>query len=144
MLFLSALLLLVAFLVGSLPLGHLLLSRAGVNARLSNAHNLGVENMLRLVGPGLATASALLDAGKGLLAVLMASSLGLPEVTVLAALAAYLGHLNPPTALYRPLYGAVPPRGRGNLVLLGVLAGLAVTGPCRCGWRHCRWWSTRA
>ncbi|OLV15582.1 glycerol-3-phosphate acyltransferase [Deinococcus marmoris] len=132
MLFLSALLLLVAFLVGSLPLGYLLLSRAGVNTRLSNAHNLGVENMLRLVGPGLATASALLDAGKGLLAVLMASSLGLPEVSVLAALAAYLGHLNPPNALYRPLYGPafgrVPPRGRGSLVLLGVLAGVAVTG----------------
>ncbi|WP_188901207.1 glycerol-3-phosphate acyltransferase [Deinococcus aerophilus] len=124
MLFLSALLLLVAFLVGSLPVGHALLSRAGVNVRLSNAHNLGVENMLRLVGPGLAAASAALDAGKGLLAVLMASSLDQPEVTVLAALAAYLGHLNPPAALYGPTL----PRGRGNLVLLGVLAGLAVSG----------------
>lgn len=123
MLFLSALLLLVAFLVGSLPVGHALLSRAGVNVRAMNPHNLGVENVLRRVGPGLAFATASLDAGKGFLAVLMASSLHVPEVTVLSALAAYLGHLYPP----RRLYGETPPRGRGNLVLLGVLAGLAVT-----------------
>ncbi|SEJ23662.1 acyl-phosphate glycerol 3-phosphate acyltransferase [Deinococcus reticulitermitis] len=126
MLFLSALLLAVAFLVGSLPLGHWLLGRAGVESRLNSAHNLGVENVLRRVGPRLAFASAALDAMKGFLAILMASSLG-PEhghVTVMAGLAAYLGHLNPP----RFLYGATPPRGRGNLVLLGVLAGYAVTG----------------
>ncbi|PTA69315.1 glycerol-3-phosphate acyltransferase [Deinococcus arcticus] len=124
MVFLSALLLLVAFLVGTLPAGQTLLSRAGVNVRMTNAHNLGVENVLHLVGPRLALLSALLDAAKGFVAVLMASSLGRPEVTVLAALAAYLGHLNPP----RALYGQRPPRGRGNLLLLGVLSALAVTG----------------
>ncbi|MCD0167835.1 glycerol-3-phosphate acyltransferase, partial [Deinococcus sp. 12RED42] len=124
MLFLSALLLLVAFLVGSVPLGHAVLSRSGVNVRVMNAHNLGVENVLYRVGPGLATMTAALDAAKGFLAVLMASSLGVPEVTLLAGLAAYLGHLNPP----RALYGQTPPRGRGNLVLLGVMAALAVTG----------------
>ncbi|MCD0171875.1 glycerol-3-phosphate acyltransferase, partial [Deinococcus sp. 23YEL01] len=84
MLFLSALLLLVAFLVGSVPLGHAVLSRSGVNVRVMNAHNLGVENVLYRVGPGLATTTAALDAAKGFLAVLMASSLGVPEVTVLA------------------------------------------------------------
>lgn len=124
MLFLSALLLVVAFLVGSLPLGDWLLRRSGVDSRINNAHNLGIENMLRRVGPGLAAASAALDAGKGFLAVLMASSLASPEVMVLAALAAYLGHLNPP----RVLYGSTLPRGRGNLVLLGILAGLSATG----------------
>lgn len=124
MAFLSVLLLVLAFLVGSLPLGHWLLSRLGVNPRVNNAYNLGVENVLRRVGPGLATASAALDFGKGFLAVLMASSLGSAELCVLAALAAYLGHLNPP----RFLYGDTPPRGRGNLVLLGVLAGLSVAG----------------
>ncbi|MFC5847608.1 glycerol-3-phosphate acyltransferase [Deinococcus petrolearius] len=124
MLFLSALLLLVAFLVGSLPLGHWLLARAGVSTRLNSAHNLGALNVLRRVGPGLALGSAALDAAKGFVALLMAASLGRPELTVLAALAAYLGHLNPP----RALYGQTPPRGRGNLVLLGLLAGLAVTG----------------
>ncbi|WP_019007890.1 glycerol-3-phosphate acyltransferase [Deinococcus aquatilis] len=124
MLFLSALLLVVAFLVGSLPLGDWLLRRSGVDSRINNAHNLGIENMLRRVGPGLAVSSAALDAGKGFFAVLMASSLALPEVMILAALAAYLGHLNPPRALYGPTL----PRGRGNLVLLGILAGLSATG----------------
>ncbi|ACO45937.2 glycerol-3-phosphate acyltransferase [Deinococcus deserti] len=124
MLFLSALLLLVAFLVGSVPIGHALLTRAGVDVRLNNAHNLGVENVLRRVGPGLAVASASLDFLKGFLAVLMASSLQQPDLTVLAALAAYLGHLNPP----RALFGNTRPRGRGNLVLLGTLAALPVTG----------------
>ncbi|MFC4425386.1 glycerol-3-phosphate acyltransferase [Deinococcus navajonensis] len=124
MVFLSALLLLVAFLVGSIPLGHALLKRAGVDVRVNSAYNLGVENVLRRVGPGLALASAALDFAKGFLAVLMASSLGRPEVTVLAALAAYLGHLNPPASLYRQ----TPPRGRGNLVLVGSLSALSVTG----------------
>ncbi len=124
MLFLSALLLLVAFLVGSAPVGHAVLSRSGVNVRVTNAHNLGVENVLHRVGPALAFVTALLDASKGFLAILMASSLNTPELSVLAGLAAYLGHLNPP----RVLYGQTPPRGRGNLLLLGVMAGLAVTG----------------
>ncbi len=124
MLFLSALLLAVAFLVGSLPLGHWLLARSGVSTRLNNAHNLGVENVLRRVGPRLAFGSAALDALKGFAAILMVSSYGHPEVTIMAALTTYLGHLNPP----RFLFGPTPPRGRGNLVLLGVLAGLVVTG----------------
>ncbi|MPY65600.1 glycerol-3-phosphate acyltransferase [Deinococcus sp. SDU3-2] len=124
MAFLSALLLVLAFLVGSLPLGYWLLRRLGVDPRVNSAYNLGVENVLRRVGPGPAAASAGLDAAKGFLAVLMASAVGSPEVCVLAGLAAYLGHLNPP----RFLYGDTPPRGRGNLVLLGVLAGLSVTG----------------
>lgn len=114
--FLSALLLVVAFLVGSLPLGHWLLARAGVSSRLNNAHNLGVENVLRRVGPRLAISSAALDALKGFAAILMASSLagfGGKDVAIMAAFAVYLGHLNPP----RFLYGATPPRGRGNLVL---------------------------
>ncbi|WP_034383663.1 glycerol-3-phosphate acyltransferase [Deinococcus sp. YIM 77859] len=124
MAFLSVLLLGISFVVGSLPLGYWLLSRMGVDPRVNSAYNLGVENVLRRVGPGLALASAALDFSKGFLAVLMASALGSPELCVLAALAAYLGHLNPPHVLY----GDTPPRGRGNLVLLGVLAGLAVAG----------------
>jgi acyl-phosphate glycerol 3-phosphate acyltransferase len=124
MVFLSILLLALAFLVGSLPLGHWLLSRRGQDSRLSSAYNLGIENMVRRVGLGAAVGSAALDATKGFVAVLMASALGSPELCVLSGLAAYLGHLNPP----RLLYGALPPRGRGNLVLLGVFAALNVAG----------------
>ncbi|GAA4018193.1 glycerol-3-phosphate acyltransferase [Deinococcus rubellus] len=124
MLFLSFLLLALAYLIGSLPLGHWLLSRRGFESRLHNAYNLGVENVVRRVGLGAALGSAGLDAAKGFVAVLIASSLGQPELCVLAGLAAYLGHLNPP----RQLFGQMPPRGRGNLVLLGVFAALSVAG----------------
>ena len=132
MLFLSLVLLALAYLVGSLPLGHWLLLRLGLDTRNISAYNLGVENVLRQVGPVPALSSAALDAAKGFLAVLMASSLGQvdgtaflgSELCVLAGLAAYLGHLNPP----RFLYGDTLPRGRGNLVLLGILAGLSVVG----------------
>ncbi len=124
MVFLSILLLALAFLVGTLPLGHWLLSRRGQDSRLSSAYNLGVENMVRRVGLGAAVGSAALDAAKGFVAVLTASALGSPELCVLSGLSAYLGHLNPP----RVLYGPLPPRGRGNLVLLGVFAALNVAG----------------
>ena len=135
MLFLSLVLLALAYLVGSLPLGHWLLLRLGFDTRNVSVYNLGVENVLRRVGPSSALISAGLDATKGFVAVLMASSIGQvstgqlentgrAELCVLAGLACYLGHLNPP----RALYGDTLPRGRGNLVLLGILAGLSVAG----------------
>ena len=124
MLFLSLLLLVVAYLVGSLPLGHWLLGRRGQDSRNFSAYNLGIENVVRRLGLGAALGSAALDALKGFVAVLMASALGSPELCVLAGFAAYLGHLNPP----RRLYGDSPPRGRGNLVLLGMFAALSVAG----------------
>ena len=124
MLFLSLVLLALAYLVGSLPLGAWLLARLGVNVRTWSAHNLGVENVVRRLGIGTALTTALLDAAKGFLGVLMASSLHNPALCVLAGLAAYLGHLYPP----RFLFSGLPPRGRGNLLLLGVLTGLSVTG----------------
>lgn len=133
MLFLPLLLLITAYLVGTLPLGHWLLRRRGHDSRSYSAYNLGVENVVRHVGLGAALGSASLDAFKGFVAVLMASSLGQPELCVLAGLAVYLGHLNPPPQLY----GSTPPRGRGNLVLLGVFAGMNVAA-------HLSLWLTAA
>lgn len=120
---LPVLLLLVAFFLGSLPLGHWLLLRAGVSTRLNNPHYLGLENLFQRVGLRLALGSSALDFAKGLFAVVLAASLQINEVTVTAVLAAYLGHLNPPNWLY----GSQTPRGRGNLLLLGALSGLAIT-----------------
>lgn len=124
MLFLPVLLLSVAFLVGTLPLGHWLLQQLGVNTRINNPHNLGLENLFRRAGFWPAIGSATLDFLKGFLAVLMASSLNIPEVSIMAVLAVYLGHLNPPARFYGPTL----PRGRGNVLLLGTLAGMVVTG----------------
>ncbi|WP_027480832.1 glycerol-3-phosphate acyltransferase [Deinococcus pimensis] len=120
--FLALVLLALAYGVGSLPLGYWLLTRLGFNVRAVSASNLGVENVVRRLGFGPAALSSALDVTKGFLAVLMASSLGVREVAVLAGVAAFAGHLFPP----RFLFPHLPPRGRGNLVLLGVLAGLYV------------------
>lgn len=123
MLFLSGVVLGLAFLLGSLPLGHWLLKRAGMSTRLNNAHNLGVSNVIHRVGSRLIASIALLDSIKGFLAILCASSLNRPEITLLALLSAYLGHLHPPKALY-----GESPRGRGTFLLLGALCGVVVTG----------------
>lgn len=108
--------LILAYLVGSLPVGSWLVRRlSGRDAADYGAHNLGVENVLQLVGARVAIAAFAADVLKGFVA--MALCLGNP----LAALGVYLGHLYP-----LPGTGlAAAPRGRGNGVLLGVLAGLA-------------------
>jgi len=106
--------LVLGYLVGSLPLGGRLVALlTGHKPSETSAHNLGVENLLRFVGAPAALGSFLLDILKGVL--VMALSGGSPW----AALGVYAGHLYP---LPR-LRGEVP-RGRGNGVLLGILAGL--------------------
>lgn len=107
-----------AYLIGSLPLGSLLIrSLTGKNPRAFSAHNLGVENLFFFIGAPVALASFLLDVAKGFIAI---TATGQP----LAALGAYLGHLYP----LRWPYNEGIPRGRGNGVLLGILGGLVQQG----------------
>ncbi|HZW98503.1 MAG TPA: glycerol-3-phosphate acyltransferase [Trueperaceae bacterium] len=149
---------LTAFLVGSLPLGARLVERvSGWKPSSVNPHLLGVENVARLVGGGVALGAFGLDLLKGLAAVVagVASSwtvvswllTGVPsapppfaagglfattasqpgDLALLVAaglLGVLVGHLYP-----LPLPGiAVAPRGRGNGVLMGGLAGLYAFG----------------
>lgn len=100
--------------IGSLPLGGRWVALlSGQNPSTTSAHNLGVENLLRFVGVPAALGSFLLDAFKGTLA--LALFAGNPW----AALGVYAGHLYP-----LPWWRGELPRGRGNGVLLGILAGL--------------------
>lgn len=113
--------LVLAYLIGSLPLGKLLIEAwTGQRAKDLSAHNLGVENVLRLVGTPVAGLSFFLDVLKG------CAALALTAGNPWAALGVYAGHLYPLPLLTS---GEVP-RGRGNGVLLGVLAGLWAYG----GW----------
>lgn len=109
----------VAWLVGSLPAGSLLVRWAsGMEPTDVNPHLIGVENVYRLVGAPVALAAFGLDVMKGALAV------WLVPFAPLGALGVMLGHLYPvPVPGRRRL-----PRGRGNGVLLGVLAALGVGG----------------
>jgi predicted amino acid dehydrogenase len=106
---------LLGYLIGVVPLGGFLVRRVtGRHPRELDAHLLGVENVFRLAGAPVAVASFALDILKGLVAVMVA------PVAPWAALGVYLGHLHPVV-----LRGGTPPRGRGNGVLFGVLAGWA-------------------
>lgn len=107
------------YLLGSLPLGSMLIRRlSGRDPASFAAHNMGVENVMRFVGPRIAMAAFLVDMLKGVAAIALAG--GSPW----AALGVFLGHLYPlPVAAF-----AAAPRGRGNGVLLGVITGLVVFG----------------
>ena len=83
--------LLLAFLLGSIPFGLLLTRLAGLgDVRAIGSGSIGATNVLRTGRKDLAAATLLLDALKGVAAVLAARHLGGPAA--LAGLAAVLGH----------------------------------------------------
>ncbi|MGH6976141.1 MAG: glycerol-3-phosphate 1-O-acyltransferase PlsY, partial [Stellaceae bacterium] len=84
-----------AYFIGAIPFGLILTRLAGLgDVRQIGSGNIGATNVLRTGRKGLATATLLLDAGKGALAVAVARGFG-AEFTAVAALAAVLGHLFP-------------------------------------------------
>lgn len=114
-----------AYLVGAVPVGYWLARARGLEPRRIAPYNIGLENFLRLVGNRRATLGFTTDLLKGALAVWVASPLP-PDAALLAGLAAYVGHLYPPSQFFPAHARDVwPVRGRGNVLLLGVLTGLA-------------------
>lgn len=114
-----AALLALAFLLGSVPFG-LILSRAlaGVDVRRVGSGNIGATNVSRAAGKKVGILTLLLDAAKGALPVVAASSLGFsPGWGAAAGLAAFLGHLYPPWLGFRG--------GKGVATALGVSAAFA-------------------
>jgi len=119
----TALLLPLAYLVGALPLGHLLAQRRGVDLRTASPYTLGLESALRRLGFGTLLLSFLLDFLKGYLPLLLGRALGLGLGELLAlGVAVYLGHLY--SLFFRDPW---PLRAKGAGVLLGVLAGLPLS-----------------
>jgi acyl-phosphate glycerol 3-phosphate acyltransferase len=109
-----------AYLIGSLPLGYWLLRAVGKDPRLASAYNIGLENTFRILGPQNTLLVGLLDGLKGFLAVWLGTDLSSAAVF---GLMAYLGHLYPPRFLAGTLL-----RGRGAGLLLGIVFGLYATG----------------
>ena len=61
---------LIAYLIGSIPFGYLLVKMTtGKDVRASGSGNIGATNVLRTTGRAVAVATLLLDIGKGVLAV---------------------------------------------------------------------------
>jgi glycerol-3-phosphate acyltransferase PlsY len=88
----------IAYLLGAIPFGYLLVKwRTGADVRSSGSGNIGATNVLRTTGRAAAVATLLLDIGKGYLAVWLAGRLtgGSPLGMSASALAVMAGHAYP-------------------------------------------------
>jgi glycerol-3-phosphate acyltransferase PlsY len=114
--FATAMLLLAAYVLGSIPFGVILTTLGGAgDLRKIGSGNIGATNVLRTGRKGLAAATLLLDGAKGAVAVLIAQ-LYWPELAIWAAAAAFLGHLYPIWLKFRG--------GKGVATMLGVTLAL--------------------
>lgn len=113
-----------SYLLGSIPTGLLLAKAAGVDIRSSGSGNIGATNVYRTLGRTVGVLTLVGDCLKGLIPVLVARYLGLPDAWIAAAgLAAFLGHV------YTVFLGFKG--GKGVATALGVFLGvspLAVLG----------------
>lgn len=115
----TAVTLLGAYLLGSIPFGIILTRLGGAgDLRAIGSGNIGATNVLRTGRKDLAAATLLLDGGKGAAAVLIAAALQ-PHLALWAGAAAFLGHLYPVWLGFRG--------GKGVATMLGV--SLAVWWP---------------
>jgi acyl phosphate:glycerol-3-phosphate acyltransferase len=94
----SPIALIVAYLVGGIPFGYLLVRwKTGEDVRDKGSGNIGATNVLRTAGRAVAVATLVLDIAKGIFAVWLADKLsgGSPMWMSLAALAVMAGHAFP-------------------------------------------------
>jgi glycerol-3-phosphate acyltransferase PlsY len=95
---LGLLALIVAYLLGAIPVGFLLVKLStGKDVRASGSRNIGATNVLRTTNPALGVTTLILDIAKGFLAVWIAAKLtgDSPFWTSAAALAVIGGHAFP-------------------------------------------------
>lgn len=121
-----ALLLVAAYLLGSIPFAFLLARRLrGVDLRRAGSGNVGATNVMRTAGAGVAVAVVLLDVVKGAAVVVLAGR-ALPGVVAPAAagVAAILGHVYPIWLRFRG--------GKGVATAFGVFGVLAPFGAVLC------------
>ena len=123
----------VAYLVGSIPFAYLLSRRRGIDLRDVGSGNIGASNVLRTSGVAAAVAAMLLDASKGVLAVIVAQRVAPGSATPMAAgLASVIGHIYPVWLRFRGGKGVATAAGvfgvmtPGSLVIAGGVFLLAV------------------
>ncbi len=109
--------LVLAYLIGSVPTGYILSSVSGIDIRGAGSGNIGATNVGRVVGWKAGLVTLLADAGKGFIPVFLTVQTDFdPEISVLTALAAFLGHLYPVFLKFKG--------GKGVATALGCLTGL--------------------
>ncbi len=115
---LAPLILIGAYLVGSIPTGVLLGRYAGKDPRAAGSGNIGASNVNRTLGRGWGAVTLLVDFGKGALPVWLAGRLGDdPTLPLWAGLAAVIGHCYPVWLRFRG--------GKGVAAAFGTLAVIA-------------------
>ncbi|PYQ08895.1 MAG: acyl-phosphate glycerol 3-phosphate acyltransferase [Acidobacteria bacterium] len=93
---LRAVVVLSAYLVGSIPFSYIVARRRGVDVRTVGSGNVGATNVMRSVGRGAGLAAFALDFLKGAAATLVAMSIERDgALPALAAATAVLGHMYP-------------------------------------------------
>jgi glycerol-3-phosphate acyltransferase PlsY len=108
---------LIAYLLGSIPFGLILTRMAGLgDIRRIGSGNIGATNVLRTGHKGLAAATVVLDGAKGAVAVVLGWRFG-PDMAVIAAAAAAVGHMAPVWLRFRG--------GKAVATTLGAYLGLA-------------------
>lgn len=107
-----------AYLLGSIPFGVIVSRVMGLaDPRTIGSKSIGATNVLRSGSKLAALATVLLDAAKGLVAVIVAELLYADDAGQVAGLASFLGHLFPVWLGFKG--------GKGVATALGALVGLA-------------------
>lgn len=117
---LGALTALIAYLLGSIPFGYLIVQwQKGIDVRTTGSRSIGATNVMRNLGLTGFVATFLLDFGKGIAAVLLAARLTAndPRWVATAAFAAIFGHCFPVWLKFRG--------GKGVATGVGVFIQLA-------------------
>lgn len=107
----------IGYFLGSIPFGLLLTRMIGIDIRQVGSGNIGSTNVLRTGNKPLAAATLLLDAGKGVAAVLIGRTAGGEMGAIVAGTAAFLGHCFPIWLKFRG--------GKGVATILGVTLAAA-------------------
>ena len=123
----SVALVLLAYVVGSIPTGYLLVRAVrGLDVRDHGSHNVGAINVIRVGGAGLGLLTLFADLGKALGIVLLAAAVSpSPWVVASAALGVMVGHAYSGWFLLRERRFS---EGKSVACALGVLIGLACVG----------------
>lgn len=109
--------LVLGYLLGSIPFGLLLTRAAGLgDIRSIGSGNIGATNVLRTGNRWLAAATLICDALKGTAAVLIADRWG-TDAALVAGFGAFLGHIFPVWLGFRG--------GKGVATFLGILIGIS-------------------
>jgi glycerol-3-phosphate acyltransferase PlsY len=111
-------LIILSYLLGSIPTGYIVGALAGVDIREVGSGNVGATNVARTVGKRRGLLTLIADVAKGFVPVFVAGHLDFSQTAIaLVAIAAFLGHLYP---MFLKFQG-----GKGVATALGVLLALA-------------------